>query len=99
MIRKHPILVGCAAGALVWAVASWVFFTSGQYDSLFYRSLQVLSWIPDRASRWVTDVVVGGPVETGAFVFLPISLAYWLCIGAGLGATVLLIQRRKREVR
>ena len=99
MIRKHPILVGCAAGVLVWAVAAWVLFTSGQYNSLFYRTLRVLSWIPDRASRWVTDVVLGGPVEAGAFVFLPISFAYWLCIGAALGVAALFIQRGYRVMR
>ena len=76
MIRKHPILVGCTAGALVWAVSIWVVFTNGQYDSSVYRTLQVLSWISDRASRWFTDVVLGGPGEAGAFVFLLISLAY-----------------------
>ena len=98
MIWKHPILVGCAAGALLWATAAWVLFTSGQYDSMVYRTLQALSWIPDRASRWIKDVVVGGPVEEGAFVFLPVSFVYWLCIGAALGATALFIQRGKREV-
>jgi len=99
MIQKHPIVVGCAVGALVWAVAAWVLFTSGQYDSLVYRTLQALSWIPDRGSRWVTAVVIGGPVEVGAFVFLPVSFAYWLCVGAAFGAAALLIQRGRREVR
>lgn len=52
MTRRHPILVGCGAGAVAWALAASVLFTSGQYDLPVDRTLQSLSWIPDRASRW-----------------------------------------------
>jgi hypothetical protein len=97
MIRKHPIFVGCVAGALVWVAVAWFLFASSHYDSVFYRVAQALSWIPDRTSVWITAAVIGGPVEAGALVFLPMSFAYWLCVGAAAGAGAHLMMRKRKE--
>ena len=92
MIRNHPIVSGAVAGALVWgAVTAMLFRISG--DNLPHHVLMVLVWIPDRLSDWVTMDLFGAAREASIFAFLPLSFAYWVCIGAAGGAVVILARR------
>jgi hypothetical protein len=92
MIRNHPISSGAVAGALVWAAVTVMLFrVSG--DTLLHRALRLLTWIPDRLSDWVTMDLFGAAREASIFAFLGLTLVYWVCIGAALGAIVVVARR------
>jgi hypothetical protein len=93
MIHKHPIWVGSAIGTLVWLLAVAVLL-KGDSGSALYEVSLLLSWAPDRATDWITGRVAGGPVEAGAFIFLGVSLLYWIGIGVGTGALFMMRSSR-----
>jgi hypothetical protein len=46
---------------------------------------KVVYWLPSVLADWITAHVIGGPVEAGFGVFLPLALAFWLLLGLVVG--------------
>jgi hypothetical protein len=91
-------LVGAIAGVVLWAAVLGFLYFSRDYESVFYRSLHSMNWPPGQLARWITANELKGPVEAGGLVFLPVSFAYWVCIGiaaAVIGRLILGCMRAK----